>query len=158
MIAERLKRYLEENRVPFEHHVHRTAYTAQEVAAEEHVPGRMMAKSVIIHTGRGFVMAVLPAPLRVDLAALRAALDAPEARLATEAEFASLFPDSETGAMPPFGNLYNLPVYADTGLTRTEEIVFNAGTHRDTIRIRSGDFARLLKPQVMDLALQRSVA
>jgi len=158
MIAERLKRYLEENRVGFEHHVHRTAYTAQQVAAEEHVPGRMMAKTVIVNTGDGFIMAVLPAPLRVDLDALRTALDKPEVRLASEAEFARLFPDSETGAMPPFGNLYDLPVYSDESLRRDPEIVFNAGTHRDTIRMRYEDFARLVQPEVLRLALQRAVA
>jgi Ala-tRNA(Pro) deacylase len=158
MIAERLKRYLDENRAGYEHHVHRAAYTAQQVAAEEHVPGRMLAKTVILNTGDGFAMAVLPAPLRVDLNALRAALDKPEARLATEAEFASLFPDSETGAMPPFGNLYGMPVYADEALTRDQEIVFNAGTHRDTIHMRYDDFARLVQPQVLHLALQRAMA
>ncbi len=158
MIAERVRRYLEENQVHYTHHTHGTAYTAQEVAAQEHVPGRMMAKTVVVHTGDGFILAVLPAPLRVDLGAVRAALGKPEARLATEAEFAKLFPDSETGAMPPFGNLYGLDVYADESLARDEEIVFNAGTHQDTIRMRYEDFARLVKPKVMALAAHPSAA
>ena len=118
MIAERLRRHLEEKHVSYTHHAHRAAYTAQEVAAEEHVPGRMMAKTLVAHTGEGFVLVVLPAPLRLDLGALRAGLGKPQARLATEAEFAGLFPDSETGAMPPFGNLYGLPVYVDEALAR----------------------------------------
>lgn len=158
MIADRLKRYLQENDVPYEHHIHRTAYTAQQVAAEEHVPGRMMAKTVIVSTGDGFVMAVLPAPFRVDMAAMKACLGRPDIRLATEQEFAGLFPDSETGAMPPFGNLYKMRVYVDTALARDPEIVFNAGTHRDTIRMRYEDFARLVEPEVTDLALQRAAA
>lgn len=158
MIAERLKLFLQENQVPYTHQTHNTAYTAQQVAAEEHVPGRIMAKTVVVYTGDGFALAVLPAPLRADLGSLGAALNKPETRLATEAEFASLFPDSETGAMPPFGNLYGLPVYVDEALTRDEEIVFNAGTHRDTIRMRYQEFARLVQPKVLALALQRSAA
>ena len=158
MISERLKKYLDENRVPYETHVHRLAYTAQQVAAEEHVPGRMMAKTVIVHTGEGFAMAVLPAPLRLDLGALRAALNQPNVRLATEAEFSSLFPDSETGAMPPFGNLYNLPVFVDEALAKDEEIVFNAGTHRDSIKMRVADFARLVQPRILALAFRVEAA
>lgn len=158
MIAERLKAYLDEQHVAYEHHMHRTAYTAQQVAAEEHVPGRIVAKTVVLITKDGFVLAVLPAPLRVDLHAIRAALGKPEARLATEAEFAKVFPDSETGAMAPFGNLYGLPVCVDESLTRDHEIVFNAGTHRDTIKMRYEDFARLVQPQVMHLALLRDSA
>lgn len=158
MIAERLKRHLEENGVPFIHHVHRTVYTTQQVAAEEHVPGRMVAKTVVVHTGEEFLMVVLPAPMRVDWALLRNSLNKPQARLATEAEFASLFPDSETGAMPPFGNLYGMKVYVDESLTRTGEIVFNAGTHRDTIRMGYNDFARLVRPAVLPVALRRAVA
>lgn len=158
MIADRLKRYLTENHAAFEHHIHRTAYTAQQVAAEEHVPGRIMAKTVILVANDGFVLAVLPAPLRVDVQALREALGKDTLRLATETEFSALFPDSETGAMPPFGNLYGLPVYVDSTLAGAKEIVFNAGTHRDTIRMRYEDFARLARPNVISLAQQRSAA
>ena len=156
MIAERLKRHLEEKHIAYTHHVHRTTYTAQEVAAEEHVPGRMMVKTLVVHTGEGFALAVLPAPSRLDLGALRAALGKPQARLATEAEFAGLFPDSEIGAMPPFGNLYGLPVYVDEELARDEEIVFNAGTHQDTIRLRYQELSRLVQPKVLALALEHA--
>lgn len=158
MIAERLKRYLNENHAAFEHHIHRTAYTAQQVAAEEHVPGRTVAKTVVLVVNDGFILAVLPAPLRVDVQGMRDALGKSSLRLATETEFAALFPDSETGAMAPFGNLYGLPVYADSSLAGSQEIVFNAGTHRDTIRMRYEDFARLVQPQVIPLALQRTAA
>src|SRR5579859_2521426 len=135
MISLRLRKFLDENKIPYETHTHRVAYTAQQVAAEEHVPGRMMAKTVILHAKNVFAMAVLPAHRRLDLGALRDALKDPDVRLATEAEFVSLFPDSETGAMPPFGNLYGLPVYVDEMLAKDKEIVFNAGTHRETIKI-----------------------
>jgi Ala-tRNA(Pro) deacylase len=158
MIAERLKQYLTENSAAFEHHVHRTAYTAQQVAAEEHVPGRIMAKTVVLVANGGFILAVLPAPLRVDVQKLRDTLGKSSLRLATETEFSTLFPDSETGAMPPFGNLYGLPVYVDTSLAAANEIVFNAGTHRDTIRMLYADFARLAQPQVVSLAFERTAA
>jgi Ala-tRNA(Pro) deacylase len=158
MVSLRLKKFLEQSNVPYEEHIHRTAYTAQQVAAEEHVPGRMMAKTVILFTGQSFAMAVLPAPRRLDIGAARAALGDNNARLATELEFVSLFPDSETGAMPPFGNLYGLPVLVDEALARSEAIVFNAGTHRETIRMRFADFERLVRPRICPLAAQAIAA
>jgi len=156
MISLRLKKFLDRQQVPYETHIHRTAYTAQQVAAEEHVPGRMMAKTIIVESDGQFMMVVLPAPRKVDIFTVRQSLDQPRARLATEAEFNSLFPDSETGAMPPFGNLYGMPVYVDPELSvdpaGVNEIVFNAGTHRETIRMGFSDFRRLVCPMVMPLA------
>ncbi len=158
MISLRLKKFLDENKVPYETQMHRVAYTAQQVAAEEHVPGRMMAKTVIVQSKGAFAMAVLAAHRRVDLATLRQALKDADVRLASEAEFASLFPDSETGAMPPFGNLYGLPVYVDEMLAKDSEIVFNAGTHRETIKIKFTDFLKLVRPQILSLAAQTAAA
>lgn len=152
----RVKEYLEKEKVSYEHHVHRTAYTAHEVAAEEHIPGKMMAKTVILKVEGNPAMAVLPASARVDLAALRTFLGVKEVRLATEFEFTGLFADCDVGAMPPFGNLYSLPVYVEESLTRDGEILFNAGTHQDTIRMKYADFARLVKPQVISFALERA--
>ncbi len=148
----RLKDYLEQEKAPYQHQTHRTAYTSQEVAAEEHIPGKMVAKSVVIKIDNTFALAVLPAPARVDVSALRVSLRARELRLATEFEFTGLFTDCEVGAMPPFGNLYGLPVYVEQSLTEDEEIVFNAGTHQDTIRMKYADFARLVRPQVIGFA------
>ena len=152
----RLKQYLDRENVPYQHDVHRTAYTAQEVAAEEHVPGKLVAKTVVVKADAQFAMAVLPASLRLDTAALKTALGAKEVRLATEFEFTGLFPDCDVGAMPPFGNLYGLSVYVDESLTEDPEIVFNAGTHQDTIRMTYSDFARLVRPQVFAFALGRA--
>lgn len=152
----RVKEYLDKEKVPYDHHIHRTAYTAQEVAAEEHIPGKMMAKAVILKVEGRTAMAVLPASARVDLAVLQAALGVKEARLATEFEFTGLFPDCDVGAMPPFGNLYGVPVYVEESLTRDEEILFNAGTHQDTIRMKYADFARLVEPRVISFALVRA--
>lgn len=150
----RVKAYLDQQNVPYEHHVHRPAYTAQEVAAEEHVPGKMVAKTVVIKADGRFAMAVLPASTKLDVAALKEALGVRELRLATEFEFKELFPDSDVGAMPPFGNLYGMPVYVESSLTLDPEIVFNAGTHQDTIRMKYADFARLVQPQVYSFGLK----
>jgi Ala-tRNA(Pro) deacylase len=79
----------------------------------------------------------------------------PDLVLATEQEFAGLFPQCQAGAMPPFGNLYGLSVWVDEGLTADDKIVFNAGTHTDTVRLRYSDFARLVQPKVARLAVER---
>lgn len=152
----RLRELLENEKVPYRHEVHRTAYTAQEVAAEEHIPGKMMAKTVVIKADHQFALAVLPASARTDFGKLKAALGAKEVRLASELEFTGLFPDCEVGAMAPFGNLYGVPVYVETSLTEDDEIVFNAGTHEDTIRMKYADFARLAQPKVLDFAFVRA--
>ncbi|MBI3933550.1 MAG: YbaK/EbsC family protein [Acidobacteria bacterium] len=149
----RLRQFLEKEKVHYLLEVHPTAYTAQEVAVEEQIPSRMMAKTIVLKAGDHFVLAVLPASLRMNLGKLKAALRAKDLRLASELEFTGLFPDCEIGAMPPFGNLYGVPVYADTSLAQDEEIVFNAGTHQDTIRMKYSDFARLAEPQVLNFAL-----
>jgi len=152
----RVKEFLDKQNVSYQHDVHRTAYTAQEVAAEEHVPGKMMAKAIILKVDDRLAMAVLPATARADLAALGASAGARDVRLATEFEFTGLFPDCEVGAMPPFGNLYGLPVFVEESLTQDPEIVFNAGTHQDAIRMKYGDFARLVHPQVVRFALGKA--
>jgi Ala-tRNA(Pro) deacylase len=152
----RLSEFLDKERVPYQQEFHRTVYTAQQVAAEEHIPGRMMAKTVVIKVDGHFGMAVLPATTRTDTAKLQSALKAKELRLASELEFAALFPDCEAGAMPPFGNLYGLPVYVDESLAKDHEIVFNAGTHQETIRMKYADFARLAKPTILEFARKQA--
>lgn len=121
---QRLEKYFRENKVAFQSMTHPAAYTAQEVAAAQHVPGKQVAKVVMVKAGKQLMMAVLPAPYRVDLKKLASALGAKSARLAREEEFEGIFPDCEVGAMPPFGNLYQLLVYVDASLTEDVEIVF----------------------------------
>ena len=147
-ILTRLKEYLDANRVPYELRSHVTAYTARGVADVEHVPPIEVAKVVILRSGGEFLMAVLPALYRVDLTQLRYLTGTPELHLATENEFTKLFPQCEPGAMPPFGNLYDLPVWVDEPLCRQREIVFNAGTHTQTVHMTYADFARLVQPRV----------
>ena len=149
---ERLEAYLRDNKVPFQIIHHPLAYTAQEVAAAEHIPGKMLAKVVMVFADGKLAMLALPAPHRVDLSKAATVLKAKEVRLAHEEEFAAAFPDCEVGAMPPFGNLYDVPVYVDKTLTEDVDIVFNAGTHTDTISLRYADYERLVKPAVADFA------
>lgn len=153
---DRVESYLRDQGVSFEAHQHPEAYTAQEVAAADHVPGRRLAKVVVLSADDRLAMAVLPAPLQVDLVKAGAALGAKKARLATEREFEPLFADCDTGAMPPFGNgtIYDLPVYIDRELSEQDTIVFNACTHTDTIQMAYSDLARLVKPEVADLSAE----
>jgi Ala-tRNA(Pro) deacylase len=139
----KLKEFLDQNRVKYVSLRHSTAYTAQEIAASAHVKGRNMAKTVVVKLSGKLALAVLPAKYHISLEKLQAAAGAGEAELATEEEFTKTFPGCETGAMPPFGNLYGLPVYVDETLSRDEQIAFNAGSHTELIQMAYADFARL---------------
>jgi Ala-tRNA(Pro) deacylase len=130
------------------HHVHAPAYTARELARAEHVGPDRVAKTIVFHSNKGYGMAVLPADSYVDLSELRFVLGLDYLRLATESELRQLFPDNEVGAMPPFGNLYGMPVYVDANLAEEDIIAFNAGTHRDVIYMRFDDFRRLVRPTI----------
>jgi Ala-tRNA(Pro) deacylase len=151
---DRLENYLRENQVRFEEHHHPRAVSAQEVAASEHVPGRMLAKTVMVLADGEMVMLALPAPYQVDLEKAAAALGVDEARLAEEEEFEDSFPDCEVGAMPPFGNLYGVPVYVEKTLAEDETIVFRSGTHTETMSVTYTDFERLVEPIVVQFALR----
>jgi Ala-tRNA(Pro) deacylase len=145
---ERLAAYLQEQGVEFAMHHHSRAYTAQEVAAVEHVSGHRFVKVVMVKGDDGLAMMCVPASFDIDLDAAAEVLEADEIRLAEEEEFAPLFGDCEVGAMPPFGNLYDLPVYMDESLEEDDRIVFNGGTHRETFEIALDDFERLVHPRV----------
>jgi Ala-tRNA(Pro) deacylase len=149
---ERLEAYLRENKVPYQTQHHPLAYTAQEVAQSEGIPGQMMAKVVMLLADGKLAMLALPAPRQVDLTKAAGALGAIEVGLANERDFERAFPDCEVGAMPPFGNLYDLPVYVDQSLAEDETIVCQAGTHTDTVSVAYADFARLVQPTVAAFA------
>jgi len=148
MPVTKLKEFLDKKKVKFVSIRHSTAYTAQEIAASAHVKGRNLAKSVVVKLDGKMALAVLPAKYQIDFDRLRGAAKAKQVELAAEGEFVERFPGCETGAMPPFGNLYDLPVYVDDTLTRDEEIAFNACSHTELIQIAYEDFARLVKPKV----------
>ena len=144
--------YLDQNGVEYTHHIHPNAYTAREVASAEHVPAQEVAKTVVFFEEGGYTMAVLGADCAVDMQELRMLLGHPRLRLATERELEALFPECELGAMPAFGNLFRLPVYVDSRLAGKEMIEFNAGTHRDVVRLRYRDYDSLVKPIVVNFA------
>ena len=149
----KISEYLKDRGVHFSMHEHAPAYTAQEVAAEEHVSGHMTAKAVVIHTGDRYVMCVLPASYKLDMQKVAQALKADSIRMADEIEMAKLFPDSEVGAEPPFGNLYDIQTVVDEHLAGDEDIIFQSGSHRQAIRMRYTDYAALAEPNVADLAV-----
>jgi len=149
---ERLAGYLQQQGVEFSMHHHPQAYTAQEVAASEHVSGHRFVKVVMVKGNDELAMMCVPASLDVDLDAAAEVLEADEVRLAEEEEFAPVFGDCEVGAMPPFGNLYEVPVYMDETLEEDDRIVFNAGTHRETFEMSLEDFERLVHPKIAHFA------
>jgi Ala-tRNA(Pro) deacylase len=156
MALARLNEYLDKHNAKYIVISHSPAYTAQGIAGLAHISGKELAKTVIVRLDGALVMAVLPAKYHVDLVSLRRAVNAKAAALATEEEFRDRFPQCETGAMPPFGNLYNLAVYADDSLEEDKEIAFNAGTHRELIRMAWADFKELVQPKVIRFAAGRS--
>ena len=145
MPARKLKELLDSHKVKYVTTTHSTAYTAQEIASLAHVRGDEFAKSVIVTIDGVTVMAVVPASYHVDLSLLRTSAKGKQITLSTETEFRDMFPECETGAMPPFGELYEMPVFVDENLTKEKEIVFNAGTHHELIRLSYDDFAKLVK-------------
>jgi len=152
MPSKKLKAYLDENDIKYVTIQHSPAFTAQEIAAAAHIPGAELVKSVILKVDGAFVMAALPASERVDLAALKQEIGASSVVLATESEFADLFPDCEPGAMPPFGNLFGLPVYAASELADDERIAFSAGSHSELIQMAYEDLDRLVRPSKLKFA------
>jgi Ala-tRNA(Pro) deacylase len=147
----KLKEYLDEKGIKYVLVSHSPAFTAQEVAHSAHVAGRDLAKTVMVKLDGTMVMVVLPACARIDFAALCRGTGSASAMLAGEGEFGALFPGCEVGAMPPFGNLYGVPVYVDESLTQDKDISFNAGTHAELLRLTYEDFARLVQPRVVSL-------
>ena len=157
MPVKRLKEFLDSHGVKYVTISHSPAFTAQEIAASAHVPGKELAKTVMAAADGQMVMAVLPASHRVVLDFLREATDAESVRLVSEREFRDRFPDCDVGAMPPFGNLYGMDVFVSESLTEDEEIVFNAGSHTELIRLPYRDFKRLVQPMVVRLAYADAV-
>lgn len=147
-----LKNYLDDNGVTYEHIVHSEAFTAQEKAALSHTSGKERAKSVIVWGDGKLSMIVIPAHKMLDMDKVKGCIDANVARLARENEFAHIFSGCELGALPIFGNLYDMPVFVDRSLEKLRDIYFTACTHHDTVRITFSDFTRLAQPTLCDVA------
>jgi Ala-tRNA(Pro) deacylase len=156
MPIQKLKEFLDSHTVKYVVISHSTAYTAQEIAALAHISGKELAKTVIMKIDGELAMATLPASFHVDPTQFRKAAGATSVELASEPEFKDRFPDCETGAMPPFGNLYGMPVFADENLTHDKEIAFSAGSHRELVRLSWEDFERLVKPKVAAFAFGKT--
>jgi Ala-tRNA(Pro) deacylase len=158
MPLSKLRDFLDSHHIKYLVISHSLAYTAQGIAALTHVSGKKVAKTVIVKIDGILAMAVVPASFHVDLDRLRTLTGARTVEIAPEREFKNAFPDCETGAMPPFGNLYDMAVYADAGLGGNGEVTFNAGTHRELIRMAWDDFVRLVNPITSDLVYQLAMA
>jgi len=152
MPSRKLKEFLDSEAVKYMKIVHSPAFTAQEIAASAHVSGKELAKTIIIFVDGEMAMAVLPASYSIDFDHFRKTIGAKKIELASEGQFKDIFPDCELGAMPPFGNLYGMEVYADQHLAEDKEIAFNAGAHSELFKLSYQDFARLVKPKVVKLA------
>lgn len=158
MSLTRLKEFLDTHNIQYVVISHSVAYTAQGIAALTHIPGRELAKTVVVKIDGALAMAVVPASCHVDLMRLKQATGAGSVQLASEDEFRSKFPDCETGAMPPFGNLYGMDVFIDESLSRDKEVAFNAGSHRELVRLAWADLERLVQPKLMKIAAAISTA
>jgi Ala-tRNA(Pro) deacylase len=149
MPVKKLKQFLDSENVRYVSIVHSEAYTAQEVAESVHVSGKAMAKTIIVELDGKMAMVVLPADRKIVIQDLRDVTGTDRVRFAAEDAFKRLFPDCETGAMPPFGNLYGMEVYVAESLTYRPEIAFNAGSHTEVIKMAYHDFERLVQPKVL---------
>ncbi len=154
MPSQRLQDFLNQSGVRFQVLTHPNAYTVAAIGAVTHIPRKEFAKIVMVRVDGHLCMAVIPGSRHLDVGALKSALGAKSAMLVSEHDFESTFPDCELGAMPPFGVLYNLPVYVDEHLREDKNIFFNAGSHRELVKITYRDFERLQKPQVLRIATQ----
>ncbi|MEN6373963.1 MAG: YbaK/EbsC family protein [Smithella sp.] len=151
MPTSKMKEFLDSHGVKYVKIEHSPAYTAREIAQSTHIKGKEVAKTVIIFIENKMAMAVLSANYSIDFDYFRKEIHANKIELATEEQFKDIFPDCEVGAMPPFGNLYGMDVYVDQHLTEDKEIVFNAGSHSELVKMSYEDFARLVKPRVIRL-------
>ena len=155
MPLSKLRKFLDSHHIKYLVISHSLAYTAQGITALTHVSGKKLAKTVIVKIDGILAMAVVPASLHVDLDRMRSLTGAQTVEMASEREFKDTFPDCETGALPPFGNLYDMPVYADPSLAENEEIAFSAGTHRELVRMNWYDMGRLVNPLIAQLTHAR---
>lgn len=158
MVIQKLREYLDANNAKYVVMSHSPAFSAQEVAHEVHVPGREMAKTVMVSVKGESVMCVLPASYHIDFTRLCDALGTGDVYLEDEDQFKESFADCDIGAMPPFGNLYHVPVYVAQSLTEDEEITFNAGTHTEVIRMKYAEYARLTEPKVISFTDRKRFA
>jgi len=149
MPVKKLKEFLDQQKIKYVCIIHSPAYTAQEVAASAHITGKELAKTIIVELDGKTAMAVLPANRKIVLQDLREVTGSDEVKFASEEEFKEKFAGCETGAMPPFGNLYGMDVFLAQSLTENDEIAFNAGSHTEIIKMSFTDFELLVRPKIL---------
>lgn len=149
MPVKKLKEYLDNQGIEYVAINHSLAYTAQRIAAAAHISGKDLAKTVMLKVDGKMKMAVLPASCKINMEQLREAINAGIIEIASEKEFKDLFPECEVGAMPPFGNLYGMDVFVAEKLTEDDEIAFNAGSHRELIKLSFKDYQKLVNPKII---------
>ena len=155
MPIKRLKEFLDSHDIKYVIISHSRAFTAQETATSAHVPVKELAKTVMVKIDGKMAMAVLPASTKIDFELLKKATGSGKVEIASEKEFKNLFPDCEIGAMPPFGNLYGMDVFVAESLTEDREIAFNAGSHRELVKLAYKDFEQLEKPKIITFSVER---
>ena len=155
MPVKRLKEFLDSHSIKYVTISHSRAFTAQETATSAHIPWKELAKTVMVKMNGKMAMAVLPASSKIDFDLLEKATGSGNVEIASEKEFKDMFPECEVGAMPPFGNLYAMDVFVAESLTEDEEIAFNAGSHRELLKMAYKDFERLVKPKVITFSVER---
>lgn len=151
MPTQQLKKLLDDQGIKYVSITHSRAYTTQEIAEITHISAKEFAKTVVVNADGKLLMVIIPGHRKVDLDKVKVATKAKKITLASEFEFAQSFPGCELGAMPPFGNLFDMPVYVDKRLTQDEYIAFNAGTHAELIKLKFSDYKKLVKPTVVEL-------
>ena len=151
-VSRKLREFLDENHIKYVVISHSKVYTAQEIAAALHIKGKILVKSIIVKIDGEYAMVVLSADYKINFDMLKTVLGKDNISLASEEDFKSLFPECEIGAMPPFGNLYDMKVYMAEKLLEDEEIAFNAGTHTEVIRVSMEDYKRLANPEVVKIS------
>ncbi len=155
MPIQKLREFLDANKVKYVTIRHSTAFTAQETAASAHIPGKELAKTVVLRIDGRMTIAVLPASHKLDLPLLKTAVGARDVAIAHEADFKDMFPGCDTGAMPPFGNLYGMDVLVDTLLAENSEIAFNACSHSELVKLKYDDYVKLAKPKIASFSVLR---
>lgn len=155
MPVKKLKEFLNSNKVKYVTISHSLAFTAQEVAASSHIPGKELAKTVMVKIDGKMAMVVLPASYKIDFNQLKKMTSASNVELASESEFENMFPECEVGGMPPFGNLYGMNVFVAESLAEDEQIAFNAGSHTELIKLAFDDFNRLVNPKIIKFSYQK---
>lgn len=152
MDLEKLKEYLDNHGIKYVVTSHSLGYTSQEIARSAHIPTDQLAKTVMVKIDGKLCMAVIPGSHKVDLHLLKDVTGARHVEIAAEDEFSGSFRGCEVGAMPPFGNIYGMDVFVSALLTEQEEIIFNACSHRELVRMAYRDFAKLVQPKVIEMA------